>query len=125
MKGPFKLPRNGQVICWDRGRPARNAPQARSFLRGPILSRFALIAGGTPAVPANNLILAFAPPATWVPNLNQVTLYIESPMKDSQDIDIVVGLEQVGYPVMEIQKDPDLARIAELVPLSDVGMAFE
>ena len=38
---------------WDRGRPARNAPQARSFLQwlGETFSRFALIAGGTPAIP--------------------------------------------------------------------------
>jgi hypothetical protein len=46
-----------QVICWDRGRPARNAPQARRLctLLTQSLSRFALIAGGTPAVPANHL----------------------------------------------------------------------
>jgi hypothetical protein len=42
---------NTQVIFWDRGRPARNAPQARSLLNLAALiafSRFALIAGGTP-----------------------------------------------------------------------------
>jgi hypothetical protein len=45
-------------IFWDRGRPARNAPQARSFKGFQFqirFSRFALIAGGTPAVPANHL----------------------------------------------------------------------
>jgi aminopeptidase N len=40
---------------WDRGRPARNAPQART------VSRFALIAGGTPAVPIHFLFLVFVP----------------------------------------------------------------
>ncbi|HYV00493.1 MAG TPA: tetratricopeptide repeat protein [Pyrinomonadaceae bacterium] len=47
-----------QVICWDRGRPARNAPKVRRFYASPSLktfSRCALIAGGAPAVPANHL----------------------------------------------------------------------
>jgi len=46
-----------QVIVWDRGRPARNAPQARSLSKviSKPFSRFALTAGGTPAVPANHL----------------------------------------------------------------------
>ena len=48
------------VIVWDRGRPARNAPQARglSKLISKPFSRFALTAGGTPAVPANHLTVA-------------------------------------------------------------------
>jgi hypothetical protein len=47
-----------QVMCWDRiRRPARNVPQARSLSKviPQSFSRFALIAGGTPAVPANHL----------------------------------------------------------------------
>ena len=46
-----------QVICWDGGRPARIAPQTRrlSKILRQSFSRFALIAGGTPAVPANHL----------------------------------------------------------------------
>ena len=47
-----------QVICWDRGRPARDAPKVRRFYASPSLktfSRCALIAGGAPAVPANHL----------------------------------------------------------------------
>ena len=48
-----------QVIRWDRGRLARSAPKVRTSSDGPLyqsrLSRFALIAGGTPAVPANRL----------------------------------------------------------------------
>jgi hypothetical protein len=47
-----------QVMCWDRGRPARNAPKPRKSFTLLSLnsgSRFALIAGGTPAVPANHL----------------------------------------------------------------------
>ena len=45
------LPR--EVRKWDRGRPARNAPQARSFAMLCVLNRvFALLsAGGTPAIP--------------------------------------------------------------------------
>ena len=36
---------------WDRGRPARNAPQARQLIIVALpFSRFALIAGGTPAI---------------------------------------------------------------------------
>ena len=41
---------------WDRERPARNAPQARNLRLSAPFSRFALIAGETPAVPANHLI---------------------------------------------------------------------
>ncbi len=41
------------MICWDRGRPARSCPQARNYEIK--YSRFALIAGGTPAVPAIHL----------------------------------------------------------------------
>src|SRR6186713_1938391 len=48
-----------QAICWDRGRLARNALKVRTSSDGPLyqsrLSRFALIAGGTPAVPASPL----------------------------------------------------------------------
>jgi len=49
------------VIVWDRGRPARNAPQARSLSKvGPkSFSRFALTAGGTRAVPDNHLTLSY------------------------------------------------------------------
>src|SRR5258705_2459130 len=39
---------------WVRGRPARNAPKMRRFWTKSF-SRFALIAGGAPAVPANHL----------------------------------------------------------------------
>jgi len=48
-----------QAICWDRGRPAsKRANGAQSFPTTPNpFSRFALIAGGTPAVPANHLRL--------------------------------------------------------------------
>ena len=47
-----------KLIYWDRGRPARTAPQARSSSPGyrTKFSRFALSAGGTPAVPVNALI---------------------------------------------------------------------
>ena len=51
-------PGSGQVIGWDRGRPVRHAPQASSLSKIIFVqsfSRFALIAGGTPAVPANHL----------------------------------------------------------------------
>ncbi len=43
------------TFCWERGRPGRNAPQARRFVNSPYqaFSRFALIAGGTPAIPVN------------------------------------------------------------------------
>jgi len=48
-----------EVICWDRGRLARNAAKVRKSSDGPLyrsrFSRFALIAGRRPAVPANRL----------------------------------------------------------------------
>ena len=46
----------GQVIVWDRGRPARKRGAGAPALLKPS-SRFALIAGGTPAVPADHLSL--------------------------------------------------------------------
>jgi len=48
----------GQVICWDRGRPARKRAGGAKVLDVAGLfsfSRFALIAGGTPAVPDNHV----------------------------------------------------------------------
>src|SRR6185437_8649866 len=43
-----------QVICWDRGRPARNEREARKWI-GPEAVHLRRIAGGTPAVPAHRL----------------------------------------------------------------------
>ena len=46
-----------RVICWDRGRLARYASQQRSRSKYlPTISRFALITGDSPSVPANHLI---------------------------------------------------------------------
>src|SRR5258706_3631163 len=49
--------RTFQVKCWDRGRPRPQTRHRRevSFGRPYSFSRFALIAGGTPAVPAHRL----------------------------------------------------------------------
>ena len=46
-----------QVICWDRGRPARNAPQARrlSKILRQSISRFALICGRDARGPSKSL----------------------------------------------------------------------
>ena len=47
-----------QVIWWDRGRPARKRAEGAKALHAEpafSFSRFALIAGGAPAVPANHL----------------------------------------------------------------------
>jgi hypothetical protein len=49
------------VIVWDRGRPARNAPQARGLSKviSKPFSRFALTCGrDARAVPANHLTVA-------------------------------------------------------------------
>jgi hypothetical protein len=46
-----------KTVLLDRGRPARTAPQARSWLE-KTFSRFALIAGETPAVPSKQLTRA-------------------------------------------------------------------
>jgi len=51
-----------RLFYWDRGRPARSVPQgAKIFAVDSYqpLSRFALIAGGTPAVPVNEIIGSF------------------------------------------------------------------
>jgi hypothetical protein len=42
-------------LYWDRERPARTAPQARSLFSDRAFSRFALSAGGTPAIPVIQL----------------------------------------------------------------------
>lgn len=57
--------------------------------------------------------------------LYQVTLNIECTMEDSQNVDIVVWLDQVGYPVMTVKEDPDFPWADELVPLPDLGMTFQ
>jgi cytochrome c-type biogenesis protein CcmH/NrfG len=44
-----------QVICWERERPARNAPKVRRLLSLKVFSRCALIADGTLALKANHL----------------------------------------------------------------------
>jgi hypothetical protein len=46
-------------------------------------------------------------------------------MEDSQNIDIVVWFDEVGYPVMTIMKNSDFARAGGLVLVSDLGMVFE
>jgi hypothetical protein len=46
---------NGPVMCWDRGRPASKRAVRRAVFWLAIFSRFALIAGGTSAVPENRL----------------------------------------------------------------------
>ena len=46
------------MICWDRGRPARNERAARKGMMKMVLKHCApeaRFAGGTPAVPAHNL----------------------------------------------------------------------
>ena len=58
-------------------------------------------------------------------NLDQVTLDIECPMEDSQNIDIVVWLDEVSYPVVSVKKYSDFAWVDELVPLPDLGMILE
>jgi len=57
MPGSKGVPVPDQVICWDRGRPARSEGEARKRivpLRKKLRARGAF-AGGTPAVPANHL----------------------------------------------------------------------
>ena len=46
-------------------------------------------------------------------------------MEDSQNIDIVVWSEEVGYSVMTVMKNPDFAGAGGLVLVSDLGMVFE
>jgi hypothetical protein len=50
----FALRAFGQVICWDRGRPARNEREARK-IDSENLRACGVFAGGTPAVPTNHL----------------------------------------------------------------------
>jgi hypothetical protein len=57
--------------------------------------------------------------------LYQVTLYVECAMEDSQNIDILVWSEEVGYSVMTVMKYPDFAGSGGLVLVSDLGMVFE
>ena len=46
-------------------------------------------------------------------------------MEDSQNIDIVVWLDEVGYPVVTVKKNPDFALVEKLVLLADLGMVLE
>ena len=46
-------------------------------------------------------------------------------MEDSQNIDIVVWLDEVSYPVVSVKKYSDFAWVDELVPLPDLGMILE
>jgi hypothetical protein len=57
--------------------------------------------------------------------LYQVTLYVECTMEDSQNIDILVWFDQVGYPVMTVMKNPDFAGAGGLVLVSNLRMVFE
>src|SRR6185295_13277800 len=53
----FVRGQSGQVIVWDRGRPARNAPTARNLseVAGNTFSRFALICGRDARGPRQSL----------------------------------------------------------------------
>jgi hypothetical protein len=57
--------------------------------------------------------------------LYQVTLYVECAMEDSQNIDILVWSEEVGYSVMTVMKNSDFAGAGGLVLVSDLRMVFE
>jgi hypothetical protein len=57
--------------------------------------------------------------------LYQVTLYVECTMEDSQNIDILVWFDQVGYSVMTVMKNPDFAGAGGLVLVSNLRMVFE
>ena len=46
-------------------------------------------------------------------------------MEDSQNIDILVWFDQVGYPVMTVMKNPDFAGAGGLVLVSNLRMVFE
>jgi hypothetical protein len=46
-------------------------------------------------------------------------------MEDSQNIDIVVWFDEVGYSVMTVMKNSDFAGAGGLVLVSDLRMVFE
>lgn len=46
-------------------------------------------------------------------------------MEDSQNIDIAVWFDQVGYPVMTVKEDADFARVGKVVLVPNPGMALE
>ena len=60
--------------CWDRGRLARTVSQARNFVLDKGLSRFALSAGETPAIPVFRANLRNKDLGLWTLGLGPWTL---------------------------------------------------
>jgi len=46
-------------------------------------------------------------------------------MKDAENVDVAVWFYEVGYAVMLVKKNPDLARLFEVIPMSKAWMVSE
>jgi hypothetical protein len=58
-------------------------------------------------------------------SLQEVTINIESTVKDFQDIDISRSLDKVGYPVVSVEKYADFATGNSLVFVPDFRLLSE
>src|SRR6185295_8584242 len=85
----FSLGFSVQVLVWERGRPARRRADRRAVLIR-FLSRFALIAGGAPAVPASHLIGFPVADSSTSPSfflcLQQLLLSLQAPAITTQTL---------------------------------------
>ncbi len=56
--------------------------------------------------------------------LQKISIDIQRPVKDSENIDVAIGLYQIGDSIVAVEKNADGARGFSFVLVSSFGMPF-